>query len=252
MKRILLCGAMGHMGREVAHYANEYGFEIAAGIDFCTAEDTGFPLYAGFTSFIREEADIIIDFSRPAALPGLLEYALAHKLPCVLASTGYGPAEEKLISEAAKQIPIFVSANMSVGVYVLKKLIREAKQLMPHADIEIIEKHHRQKEDSPSGTAIALLKALAEEDTRIVYGRNGLDTKRRAGEIGVHSVRGGTLNGEHEVDFLMDNEVISITHSAQNRGIFASGALRAALFLLSQEAGIYGMDDLMNSLNGQA
>ena len=248
MNRILLCGAMGHMGREVSHYANEYGFEIAAGIDFYTAEDAGFPLYAGFTSFIREKADLIIDFSRPAALPGLLEYALAHDLPCVLASTGYGPKEDQMIREASEKLPIFVSANMSVGVYVLKKLIRIAKDMMPQADIEIIEKHHRQKEDSPSGTAVALLDALTDGDTRVVYGRKGLDTKRRSGEIGVHSVRGGTLSGEHEVDFLMENEVISITHSAQNRGIFANGALRAALYLLNQPAGLYGMDDLMNSL----
>ena len=247
MNRILLCGAMGHMGREVSHYANEYGFEIAAGIDFYTAEDAGFPLYAGFTSFIREKADLIIDFSRPAALPGLLEYALAHDLPCVLASTGYGEKEQQLIRDAAQEIPVFVSANMSVGVYVLKQLIRAAKGLMPQADIEIIEKHHRQKEDSPSGTAAALAAALTDADTRLVYGRQGLNTKRQSGEIGIHSVRGGTVCGEHEVDFLMDNEVITISHSAQNRGIFASGALRAAGFLLSQPAGLYGMDDLLGT-----
>ena len=249
MNRILLCGAMGSMGREVVHYANEYGFEIAAGIDFYTAQDADFPLYASFTSFIREKADIIIDFSRPAALPGLLEYALAHKLPCVLASTGYSPKEEQMIRDAAKELPMFVSANMSVGVYLLKKLIRIAKDMIPQADIEIIEKHHRQKEDSPSGTAVALLETLTDKDTRVVYGRNGLDTKRRSGEIGVHSVRGGTLCGEHEVDFLMENEMISITHNAQNRGIFANGALRAAHFLLSQPVGLYGMDDLMNSMS---
>lgn len=247
MNRVLLCGAMGKMGQEIVRYAPQYGFEIAAGIDFYTAGDAGFPLYAGFTSFIKEEADIIIDFSRPSALPDLIAYARAHKLPCVLASTGYGPREEALIREAAQELPVFVSANMSIGVYVLKKLIREARAMMPQADVEIIEKHHRQKEDSPSGTAAALLKVLATGDERIVYGREGNDTKRQAGEIGVHSVRGGTLCGEHEVDFLMENEVISITHSAQNRGIFANGALRAARFLLGQEKGLYGMDDLMNA-----
>ncbi|MBQ4434842.1 MAG: 4-hydroxy-tetrahydrodipicolinate reductase [Clostridia bacterium] len=245
MNRILLCGALGRMGREIAHAAKEYGFEIAAGVDYSAAENTGFPLYTGFSDAIQEEADVIVDFSRAAALPGLLEYAVAHKLPCVLASTGYGEKENQLISEAAKAVPVFVSANMSVGVYVLKKLIRAAKEMLPQADIEIIEKHHRQKEDSPSGTAAALLQALTDEDTRVVYGRHGLDTKRRSGEIGVHAVRGGTLCGEHEVDFLMDNEVISISHSAQNRGIFANGALRAANFLLGKPAGLYGMDDLM-------
>ena len=247
MNRILLCGAMGNMGREVARCVHEYGFDIAAGIDYNATDGADFPLYNGFTGSIREEADVIIDFSRATALPGLLEYAMAHKLPCVLASTGYGPKEERLIADAAKQLPIFVSANMSVGVYVLKKLIRAAKEMLPQADIEIIEKHHRRKEDAPSGTAVALLQALKDEDTRVVYGRDGLNTRRTSGEIGVHAVRGGTLCGEHEVDFLLDNEMISITHSAQNRGIFAGGALRAARFLLSQPAGLYGMDDLMNS-----
>ena len=246
MNSILLCGAMGSMGQEVVRYASEFGFEIAAGIDFSTEQDAGFPLYASFSSFIREKADIIIDFSRASALPGLLEYAVPRGIPCVLASTGYGEKENALIAEAAKTIPVFVSANMSLGVYVLKALIREAQRMMPQADIEIIEKHHRRKEDAPSGTAVALLEALTHDDTRVVYGREGLNTKRRAGEIGVHSVRGGTLCGEHEVDFLMENESISITHNAQSRGIFANGALRAARFLLTKPAGLYGMDDLMS------
>ena len=249
MNGILLCGAMGRMGREVVRYAGDYGFEIVAGIDTFAAGDAGFPVYAGFTGAIREGADVIVDFSRAAALPGLLKYALSRKLPCVLASTGYGAEEEALIREASREIPLFVSANMSVGVYVLKQLILQARQLMPQADVEIIEKHHRQKEDSPSGTAAALLQALVDEDTRVVYGRKGLDTKRRSGEIGVHSVRGGTVCGEHEVDFLMDNEMISITHHAENRGIFAVGALRAARFLLGKPAGLYGMDDLVQSID---
>ena len=249
MDRILLCGAMGKMGREVVNCAGEYGFGIAAGVDACGAQEASFPLYAGFTDDIAEKADAVIDFSRPSALPGLLEYAVRHHLPCVLASTGYGEKEERLIREASGQIPVFVSANMSVGVYVLKKLICTAKNLLPQADIEIIEKHHRRKEDAPSGTAKALLQAVTDEDTRVIYGREGNDTKRQNGEIGVHAVRGGTLCGEHEVDFLMDNEMISITHSAQSRGIFAAGALRAARFLLGKPAGLYGMDDLISAVS---
>ena len=133
MNRILLCGAMGRMGREIERNAKEYGFEIAAGVDFSANEGASFPLYPGFTDAIREEADVIVDFSRAAALTGLLKYACAHKLPCVLASTGYGPKEDQLIRDAAKEIPVFVSANMSVGVYVLKKLIRAAKEMLPQA-----------------------------------------------------------------------------------------------------------------------
>lgn len=245
MIRILLCGALGHMGRQVTALAQENGFEIAAGIDFSVDDRNPFPLYAGFSSFIKEEADVIIDFSRPAALPGLLEFALARKLPCVLCSTGYGEKEDQLIREAGEQLPLFVSANMSQGVYVLKKLAAIAKGMLPQAEIELIEAHHRRKEDAPSGTAKALLSVLADDNTPLRCGREGMDTRRRAGEIGVHSIRGGTVCGDHEIQFFLDDEIITLGHHAQSRAIFATGALRAARFITAQKPGVYGMDDLM-------
>ena len=246
MRRILLCGAMGKMGRQVAMLAAENGFEIAAGIDQ-SAEGTAasFPVYPDFDSPIAEEADVIVDFSRPSALEGLLRYAVSKKLPCVLCSTGYGEKENGMIREASSSIPLFVSANMSQGVYALKKLIAIAKQLLPQADIEIIEKHHRYKDDAPSGTAKALLDALCDEDTTLCYGREGNNTRRKSGEIGVHAVRGGTVCGDHEVIFFLNDEIVTLTHHAQSRAIFASGALKAAGFIIGQTPGIYGMDEMM-------
>ncbi len=251
MKKILLCGALGHMGRQVAALAPEAGFEIAAGVDFAASGSAApFPVYGSFSEDIREQADVIVDFSRPSALPGLLAYAKAHRLPCVLCSPGYGDQENAMIREASETIPLFVSANMSEGVYVLKKIAALAKQLLPDADVELIEKHHNRKEDAPSGTAEALLRVLADADTRFQYGRQGLHTRRAAGEIGVHSVRGGTVCGDHEIDFFLHDEVITISHHAQSRAIFASGALRAAGFLMEQKPGVYGMDELMGARNG--
>ena len=242
---VLLCGAMGKMGRQVAALAEDNGFTIAAGIDQAASGRPGFPVYSGFDAPIVEKADVIIDFSRPSALEGLLNYAVTNHIPCVLCSTGYGEKENQMIREASDSVPLFVSANMSQGVYALKKLIALAKQLLPQADIEIVEKHHRYKEDAPSGTAKALLDVLCDKDTALCFGRDGMDTRRRAGEIGVHAVRGGTVCGDHEVGFYLDDEIITVTHHAQSRAIFANGALRAARFLIGQKPGLYGMDDMM-------
>ena len=246
MIKILLCGALGKMGRQVTALSRENGFEIAAGIDAAASGDSlSFPLYPAFSDAVREQADVIIDFSRPGALKGLLDYAVSRKLPCVLCSTGYGEKENAMIREASAQIPLFVSANMSEGVYVLKKLAALAHALLPEADIELIEKHHRRKVDAPSGTAVALLKVLKNEDTVLRCGREGNDSKRQPGEIGVHSVRGGTVCGDHEISFFLYDEEITLSHHAQSRAIFANGALRAARFLLNCAPGLYGMDDLM-------
>ena len=245
MKKILLCGALGKMGRQVAALAAENGFEIAAGVDFASGAAAPFPVYPGFDSPIQEAADVIIDFSRPAVLEGLLRYAAERKLPCVLCSTGYGEKENAMIQEASRVIPVFVSANMSQGVYALKKLIRLARQLLPQADIEIVEKHHRYKDDAPSGTAVALLDALRDESTALCYGREGKNTRRQSGEIGVHAVRGGTVCGDHEVNFFLDDEIVTLTHHAQSRAIFAGGALKAAHFIMDQQPGLYGMEEMM-------
>jgi len=246
MNRLLLSGALGKMGKTVTELAPGMGFSVVAGVD-AVAGAAAYPIYPGFSRDIAEQADVMIDFSRPSLLPSLIDYAVTKRMPCVLASTGYGEKENQLIREASAQIPLFVSANLSVGVYALKKLIRLAHDLLPQADIEIIEKHHRYKDDAPSGTAMALLEALSDAETPLSFGRKGSDTRRKPGEIGIHAVRGGTLPGEHQVDFLMDNEVITVTHSAQSRAIFAQGALRAAEFILTKSSGLFDMDDLMSA-----
>ncbi|MBR3109480.1 MAG: 4-hydroxy-tetrahydrodipicolinate reductase [Clostridia bacterium] len=247
MLKILLSGACGRMGRQVANLAEDEQAVIACGVDVHVEQWSNFPVYPSF-SLVEEQTDVIVDFSRPESLPALLEYAKAHHLPVVLASTGYNEEDLAAIGEAGKVIPIFRSANMSLGVYVLKTLAHQAAKLLPGFDIEIIEKHHNQKIDAPSGTALMLYDAVSNPDTVPVFGRNGRTQKREKQEIGLHAIRGGTVPGEHEVGFYGPSEVVTLSHSAQDRSIFARGALKAAKFIESQKPGEYSMDDLVNDI----
>ena len=245
--KIILSGACGHMGREVARAAAEQGVTVAAGVDAAQAA-TDFPVYAGFDGLDGVEADGIIDFSVPAALPALAAFAAERGLPVVLATTGYTEADLRLVDGLAEKVPVFRSANMSVGVAVLRMLVRRTAQALEGFDIEIVEAHHRRKKDAPSGTALMLLEAAragSAGETAPVFGREGRDCARKPGDIGVHSIRGGTVAGEHEVLFLGESERITLSHSAENRGVFANGALRAAAFLIGRAPGLYDMDDLL-------
>ena len=247
MLKILLSGACGRMGRQVANLAEDEQAMIACGVDVHVEQWSDFPVSPSF-SLVQEEADVIVDFSRPESLSALLDYAKAHHLPVVLASTGYNEEDLAAIRKAAKEIPIFRSANLSLGVYVLKTLAHQAAQLLPGFDIEIIEKHHNQKIDAPSGTALMLYDAVSNPDTVPVFGRNGRTQKREKKEIGLHAIRGGTVPGEHEVGFYGPSEVVTLSHSAQDRSIFARGALRAARFVAKQQPGEYSMDDLAKDM----
>ena len=247
MLKILLSGACGRMGRQVANLAEDEQAVIACGVDVHAEQWSDFTVFPSF-SLVTKEADVIVDFSRPESLPALLDYAKAKSLPVVLASTGYNEEDLAAISEAAKQIPIFRSANMSLGVYVLKTLAHQAAKLLPGFDIEIIEKHHNQKIDAPSGTALLLYDAVSSPDTVPVFGRNGRTQKREKNEIGIHAIRGGTVPGEHEVGFYGPSETVTLSHSAQDRSIFARGALKAAHFIGKQAPGEYSMDDLANDM----
>lgn len=235
------------MGKQVTALAESEQVEIAAGIDVNADQSGAYPVYPSF-SMVNEDAQAIIDFSRPEGLGALLGYAKAHQLPVVLAATGYNEDDLKAIREAAKEIPIFRSANMSLGVYVLKTLSHQAAKLLPGFDIEIVEKHHNQKIDAPSGTALMLYDAVSSADSVPTFGRNGRTQKREKKEIGIHAVRGGTVPGEHEVGFYGPSEVVTISHSAQDRSIFARGALRAAHFISRQTPGEYGMDELAEDM----
>jgi len=250
MMKILLGGALGRMGREVTLAAQAAGAQIAAGVDVAYAgQPSDYPVAVEYAQ-VRTDADVIIDFSRPDALPELLGLAVEKKMPVVLCATGYTDVELESIRKAAEMIPVLRSSNMSLGVNVMQQLVAMAARTLEGYDIEIVEKHHRMKADSPSGTAIMLYEAAKEEraDAEPVHGRYGRTERRTANEIGIHAVRGGTVTGEHEVGFYGNGEQIILTHRAENRSLFAQGALKAASWLLDKPAGLYSMQDVVKEM----
>ena len=247
--RIILCGACGKMGGNILSLlATDGDAEAVCGIDLFPKE-IGIPVYKTFAE-IQEEADIIIDFSSAENLEERLSYAKKHKLGIVLASTGFTAEDIALVNEYAKSIPVFRTANLSLGINLMQALVKAAAQLLgDNFDVEIIERHHNLKKDAPSGTALMLADSVNEafeEKKRIVNGREGSVGARTKKEIGMHAVRGGTIVGEHEVMFAGEDEVITITHSASSKRVFATGAIRAAKFLKGKEAGMYEMKDLLS------
>ncbi|MHC1785970.1 MAG: 4-hydroxy-tetrahydrodipicolinate reductase [Christensenellales bacterium] len=246
MKRLMISGACGRMGRMVAAEAEAAGFQPVAGIDPSAGSCPGFPVFASFAD-CDVPADVLIDFSSPRALPQLLRFAQDRHLPCVLGATAYLPEDLLAIGEAAVSLPIFQSSNMSLGVHVLRQLAMQARQLLPGFDIEILEKHHKGKLDAPSGTALTLYAAIKGEDSLPVFGRHGPDALRQEREIGLHAVRGGTQAGEHELGFYGRHEHLLLTHVAESRAVFAAGALAAAGWLIGRAPGLYGMENLMSA-----
>lgn len=252
--KIIIGGALGRMGRQLAQAAEDAGVQVACGVDVAyQGQCFDYPIVTGFDR-VEQEADALIDFSRPDGLCELLTLITEKKLPSVLCATGYTDVELQQIAEAAKIVPILRSANMSLGVHVLSRLAAMARRALGDGfDVEIVEKHHRMKVDSPSGTALMLYDAVAEADSSQstpIYGRYGRNAKRQPNEIGLHAVRGGTVTGEHEVGFYGTGEQIILTHRAENRTLFAQGALRAAGFLVGKPAGIYGMQDVVEEILG--
>ncbi len=249
MTRIIISGCNGKMGREIAaRVKTRTDCRVVAGIDIFTESDGLFPVYAK-PDEIMEEADVLIDFSNPALLSPLLAYSLSKKLPSVLCTTGYSKEQVEELKKASLQIPVFYSRNMSLGINLLIELSKKAAAVLGgQFDIEIIEKHHNQKLDAPSGTALMIADAISEEmnrDMRYVYDRHSQRKKRDDNEIGIHSIRGGTIVGEHEVIFAGSHEVLSLSHSAQSKEVFANGAINAAVYLKDQPAGLYDMSDLL-------
>ena len=252
MLRLILSGCNGRMGRVVEHIcAAQPDLEIAAGFDLLGTGDRDFPVYSS-PADCKEQADAVIDFSSPAALPALLEFCVERRIPAVLATTGYSEEQLAAIDQAAQIIPIFRSANMSLGVNVLLALVKQAAAALgSDYDIEIVEKHHNKKVDAPSGTALMLADAAAEVlpwQPDYVYDRHSVRKARESREIGISSVRGGGIVGDHDVIFAGRDEVITLSHSAMSREVFASGAVRAARFLAGVEApGLYSMTDLVQA-----
>lgn len=248
MKKIILCGAngkMGHVIRNIVAADNEC--EIVAGVDINT-ESTDFPIYSEIDS-VKESADVIIDFSNPALLNSLLEYSAAKKIPVVIATTGFDDDQKKQIENAATENGVFFTYNMSLGINLLATLAKKAVDVLGNDfDIEIIEKHHNQKIDAPSGTALMLADAICEEidkPMKYEYDRHSKREKRSKNEIGMHSVRGGTIVGEHEIIFAGRDEIITLSHSARSKEIFAVGAVNAAKYMVGKGAGLYTMKDLI-------
>ena len=200
---------------------------------------------------LPEKPDVIIDYSHPSCLNKLLEYCLATGTPVVLATTGYSDDQIAQIKKASEQIPVFFSWNMSLGINLLVQLAKKATAILGNQfDIEIIEKHHNQKIDAPSGTALMIANAInetRENEMKFIYDRHSRRQKREPNEIGLHAVRGGTIVGVHEVIFAGNDETITISHSAASKAVFAEGSVNAAEFIKSKSAGLYDMGNIVES-----
>jgi len=245
--KVILCGACGRMGSEVMKLliSNYKGSELAAAADIMANEK--FPFIYNSIDEVKEEADVIIDFSHHAATSSLTEYAIKRKLPLVIATTGQTPEELETIKEAAKHIPIFLSANMSIGVALLADLARQTAEIMTDADIEIVESHHNRKLDAPSGTALLIANEIKKvrPNAKYVYGRGGHNLRQKD-EITFHSLRMGNIIGEHEVHISTDTQTIVLKHTAHSRSLFAEGAIVAANFVHTKEPGLYNMYDMIS------
>lgn len=249
MLKMILVGCCGQMGRVISQRVAEEGrMEIVAGVDKRAGAVGGYPVYSRMEE-CTQAADVVLDFSHPSSLPATLRYGLEHHCPLVIATTGLGEQEIASIHEAARQIPVFFTFNMSLGINLMTELCRQAAAVLGEGfDVEIIERHHNQKIDAPSGTAIMLAETLAQalpHPSEFVFDRHSVRRKRGEQEIGIHSVRGGNMVGEHEVLFAGTDETFSLIHRAQSKGVFATGALRAAQFLQGKPAGLYSMKELL-------
>lgn len=249
MINILLNGCNGKMGQEIIKQSLKTpNLKVVVGIDKNDLGDNNFPVYTN-PEKITENIDIIIDFSIPEATMNILKYAKNKHLPIVIATTGFSKEQLDIIQEESKELPIFISSNMSLGINLMIKLICEASKILGNDyDIEIIEKHHKNKIDAPSGTALMMANAIKEtlnKDIYYEYNRQIKREKRNNNEIGIHSIRGGSIVGEHTVLFAGENESLEIKHNVTSRSIFADGALKAAEFINLKENGIYTMNDLV-------
>lgn len=250
MVKMIMHGCNGAMGRTITGLAKEMdGIEIVAGIDVNPVVLSDYPVFASLEE-CNVEADVIVDFASAKAVDHLLDYCAAHKMPLVLCTTGLSAEQIEKVKESSKQTAILRSANMSLGINTLMKLVQDAAKVLANAgfDIEIVEKHHNKKLDAPSGTALALADSINEamaNQYHYKYDRSQERVRRDEKEIGISSVRGGTIVGDHDVIFAGTDEVITFRHTAYSKAIFGKGALQAALFLAGKEPGLYDMQDVI-------
>lgn len=249
MTNIILSGCCGKMGRVITNCVSKLDdCRIVAGVDLCSDSSLGYPVYSSFSE-IKENADVIIDFSHPSVLDNLLCFAKEKTMPVVLATTGFSSVQVDKIKASANEIPLFFTFNMSLGINLLVALSKKAASVLDgNFDIEIIEKHHNQKIDAPSGTAIMLAEAINQTlDNKMMYeyDRHSKREKRPTNEIGIHSIRGGNIVGEHEVIFAGHDEVITLSHQATSKEVFAVGAIKAAIYMNGKSAGLYDMNNVI-------
>ena len=252
MVRIIMCGCNGKMGQSISNIvASDPDTEMVAGIDI---RDDGRNPYPVFTDIndCNVEADCLIDFSNASGVDRMLDYCVEKHLPCVLCTTGLSEQQLKKVNEASEKVAILKSANMSIGINLLMKLLKEVTEVLAPAgfDIEIVEKHHKLKLDAPSGTALALADSINEtldNSYEYVYDRSSRRQKRPVKEIGISAVRGGTIVGDHDVIFAGEDEVITISHSAYYKAVFGKGAVQAAKFLTGKWPGFYQMSDVIET-----
>ncbi|MFB9986458.1 4-hydroxy-tetrahydrodipicolinate reductase [Bacillus benzoevorans] len=253
MTNIVICGSSGKMGKVIHNIiSTRDNCKVVAGIDKYTEDTADFPVVAtpNLLSSLSIEPDVIIDFSHPSVLDELLDYCLTNRVALVIATTGYSQEEVEKIHQAAKEIPLFFTANMSLGVNLLAELAKKAVAILgDQFDIEIVEKHHNQKIDAPSGTALMLADEINEEldhQYTYTYDRHSVREKRTKKEIGLHAIRGGTIVGDHDIIFAGRDEILTLSHHAASKEVFAVGAVNASLFLKGKEPGLYNMKDLIS------
>lgn len=249
MTRIIMNGCNGRMGQVITRLAAEdEDAAIVAGFDINDSIKNTYPVFTD-PEECDIDADVIIDFSHPSSLEGILKYAAGRNMPVIAATTGLSAEQKELIVKTSEHIPIFFSANMSLGINLITALAKKAAEILEGKfDIEIVERHHNQKLDAPSGTALAIAEAIDESlksSSEFIYDRHSVRRKRHKSEIGIHSVRGGSIAGDHEVIFAGNDEVIEIRHHAASREVFAVGAISAAKFMRGRLPGMYNMQDLI-------
>ena len=249
MTRIIMNGCNGKMRQVITRLAAEDSdAEIVAGFDIRDDKENTYPVFTNPEEF-EGEADVVIDFSHPSSLTGILSFCKKRKLPVIICTTGLSSEQKEEFKEASKEIPVFFSANMSIGINLLIDLAKKAAKLLEGSfDIEIVERHHNQKIDAPSGTALAIADGFDEAlsfPAEYVYDRHSVRRKRKNTEIGISAVRGGTIVGDHEVIFAGNDEVIELSHHAHSKEVFAVGAIKAAKFIKGKAAGMYDMNDLI-------
>lgn len=251
---VLMSGCNGKMGQVITKLSQEYeDFNIAAGVTRSSEKlQNPYPVYQNFKEVAAAHIDVVLDFSNPEMLPAAIEYCVEHRTALVVGTTGLSDKDYEMLRQASASIPVFASANMTFGINVLIDLVlKAASKLGEEYDIEILEKHHNEKKDAPSGTAIMIaneLKNQLDASMEILYDRSNINEKRKPNEIGISAIRGGTIPGEHTVFFAGKDEIIEIKHTALSRDVLGRGAIKAALYISGKTNGFYNMKTMLEEL----